>query len=224
MMNFMRKYKRQIIIAVIITFVIGIGLMAGDFVSGPSLGNNYIAKINGVKIKTNIFYPFYVAAVDGATRTSDTPLTDEQKRQIQHELLRMIIIEEVFSAEAKKYGIEVTDEELAKEIQRYSVFSNNGVFDARAYQYYVKNVLRITPEIFEERIRKQIAASKVQNLIGSSAKLWNTELQAVLKANRKATAQEIAGAKEGGVLNEWSMDLVGKANIRVNDKLLDDLL
>jgi len=224
MMNFMRKYKRHIIIVVIVTFVAGIGILGFNSFGGLSNSTRVIAEGKGISVSADEFYAFYIAEIDNAMRQSDKPLTQDQKQEIQRMILKQLVSDEVFYAQAKEYGIIVTDEELARAIQFSKMFSKNGVFDQRAYMYYVTNVLKTTPQKYEEIVRKQIAGDKFKRLLVSSIKVWNAEYAAALKANPKMTLQDLTNIKAKGVLDEWFTDLIRNSDIVINEKLLKDLL
>jgi hypothetical protein len=66
----------------------------------------------------------------------------------------------VLSREAKREGVDVTDEEVQNEIRR--LFSQEGIFNQAFYEQWVQNNFRVQTREFEELIRKHLAADKLR--------------------------------------------------------------
>ena len=63
--------------------------------------------------------------------------------------MRTLVQDEIIWQQTKKYGITVSDNELAQDIQSYPYFLNeNGQFDSRNYYQFLSN-LRMSPKDFE---------------------------------------------------------------------------
>ena len=134
-------------------------------------------------------------------------------KNVQNTILRNLIQDELIWQQAKNYGIIVSDNELAVDIQTYPYFLNaNGQFDSRNYYQFLNN-LRISPKDFEALRRKQIASNKLQILIASAAKISNSEITESLDENA------LIQIKANEILNDWFDNVKRTSKIKV---LLED--
>ncbi len=213
MMNFFRKHKVAIILIILV------GFFGGTFIAGfgvSTFGNNTsfdtVAIINGKKIPYKYYYSLYNNAL-GTLKNSEQDVTEEMMKNVQNTILRNLIQDELIWQQAKNYGIIVSDNELAVDIQTYPYFLNaNGQFDSRNYYQFLNN-LRISPKDFETLRRKQIASNKLQILIASAAKISNSEITESLDENA------LIQIKANEILNDWFDNVKRKSKIKI---LLED--
>ena len=133
----------------------------------------------------------------------------------KQQILRNLIQDELIWQQSKKYGITVTDAELAKDIQSYPYFLNeNEQFDSRYYYQFLNN-LRMAPKDYENLRRKQIASNKMQMLIASSARVSQSEVE--MKKGSNISEQTQIKANE--VLNDWFDTIKKDSKIQI---LLDE--
>ncbi|AKL98263.1 SurA N-terminal domain-containing protein [Endomicrobium proavitum] len=226
MMNFLRKHNRKILILVIVVFVGSIFWIGAQSLGGGAADDRSIAKVYGEKIPFETYMSMYSISVRTASNNSETDLTDEQKNRIKTSILYELVQTEVMSAQAKKYGVTVSDAELDSYLQSNPMFRNNNAFDARAYFAFL-NELRMTPNKYEELTRKQIAGIKLQRFLFASVKVFDNEFAAAKKVNSKIIFNDLARAKSNQILNEWYMGLLNDAfadgKIIVNEKLLGEI-
>ena len=213
MMNFFRKHKVAIILIILIGFFGGT-FIAGFGVStfGHSSSFDTVAVINGEKIPYKYYYSLYNNALS-ALNHSGQEVTEEKKKNIQDNIVRTLIQDELIWQQTKKYGVIVSDKELAQDIQSYPYFMNEkGQFDSRNYYQFLNN-LRMSPKDFESLRRKQLASNKLQILIASSVKISNSEISG------KETEASLIQVKANEVLNDWFNDIKNKSKIKI---LLED--
>lgn len=212
MMEFFRKHKVAIILIILV------GFFGGTFIAGfgvSSFGNassfDTVAVVNGEKIPYKYFYSIYNNTLN-ALRHSQQEMSEEVTKATKNTILRNLIQDELIWQQTKKYGITVSDTELAYDIQSYPPFLNaQGQFDSRNYYQFLNN-LRMSPKDFENLRRKQIAANKLQILIASAARVSNSE-----KAYKDG--YELLQTRANEVLNDWFDNVKNKSNIKI---LLDD--
>jgi peptidyl-prolyl cis-trans isomerase D len=72
-------------------------------------------------------------------------MDDEKMKAVKFQVMQELVRESVFLAEADKYGITVTDNELAQYIQSIPAFQTQGKFDQRAYMQALVNVVHMSP-------------------------------------------------------------------------------
>ncbi|WP_372518957.1 SurA N-terminal domain-containing protein [Candidatus Ruminimicrobiellum ovillum] len=216
MMNFFRKHKVAIILVILI------GFFGGTFIAGfgvSTFGNSAssfdtVAVINGKKIPYKYYYSLYNSTL-GSLRQSGQELTDELIKLTQNQILRTLVQDELIWQQTKKYGITVSDNELAQDIQSYPYFLNaNEQFDSRNYYQFLNN-LRMSPKDFESLRRKQIAANKLQLLVASATQVTKSEMESLGSSN----IPELTQIKANEILNDWFDTVKKNSKIEI---LLDD--
>ena len=213
MMNFFRKHKVAIILVILI------GFFGGTFIAGfgvSTFGNttsfDTAAVVNGEKIPYKYYYGLYNNTLN-MLRQSGQDVTENMMKMAQTQILRNLIRDELVWQQTKKYGITVSDTELAQDIQSYPYFLNaNGQFDTRNYYQFLNNI-RMSPKDFESLRRKQLAAAKLQMLIASAATVSNSEI------TEGSTEESLLQKKANEILNDWFDNITKKATIKV---LLED--
>ncbi len=101
------------------------------------------------------------------------------RKAIRNQALNNIINEELIYQEAEKEGIVATKEEVKEAILNIPAFQENGVFSKERYLAIV-NSMGISPQFFEEILRKQLTRDHVFALIDGSAYLTKEELNVFL--------------------------------------------
>ena len=214
MMNFFRKHKVAIILVILI------GFFGGTFIAGfgvSTFGNtasslDTVAVVNGKKIPYKYYYSLYNNALN-VIKHSGQDVSEEMLKFTQNQIVRSLVQDELLWQQAKNYGITVSDNELAQDIQSYPYFLNEkGQFDIRNYYQFLNN-LRMTPKDFESLRRKQIAAHKLQMLVASAATISDSEV------TEGTTKEGLLQIKANEILNDWFDNIKGKAEIKV---LLDE--
>jgi peptidyl-prolyl cis-trans isomerase D len=225
MMDFFRKHMKVIFLITIVGFLAGAFIGFGGYFFGARGPADAVAEINGVKVP----YRHYTSLLNRALenlRQNKTDTSDESMIRLKQEVLQEIIQEEVFWQEAKKYGITVSDQELAAAIQNYPAFQNNKAFDRNAYFQVVYQRLRTTPREFEESQRRQIAISKLRQLIASNVKISEPELRleyarahggnmAAFDQDREKFLESFQKDKTMMTFNEWFKQLNQTMKIKV---------
>jgi peptidyl-prolyl cis-trans isomerase D len=176
MMNFLRKHMRTIFVITILGFLAGAFVGFGSYFFSGKTTADAVVEVNGEQIPYKRYENYLNRALDGM-RQQKQEVSDETMKQKKQEVLQDLIQEVVFSKEALKYGITVSDGELAADIQHYPAFQREGRFDRNAYFQVVYQVLRTTPKEFEDSRRDQIAIFKLRQLIASGVPITEPELK-----------------------------------------------
>lgn len=90
----------------------------------------------------------------------------EKKLNLKEVVLNTFIEEKVLLIEASKLGVKVTDKELQEAIMNDPRFIRDGVFRKDVY-LRVLELNRLTPEMFENSLRQQLAIVKMKRMITS---------------------------------------------------------
>ncbi len=112
------------------------------------------------------------------------------RKAIRNQALNNIINEELIYQEAEKEGIVATKEEVKEAILNIPAFQENGVFSKERYLAIV-NSMGISPQFFEEILRKQLTRDHVFALIDGSAYLTKEELNVFLNKELSKISGEI---------------------------------
>lgn len=184
MMNWLRKHMRVIFVITIVGFLAGAFVGFGGYFFGAKTTMDAVAEVNGTQIPYKTYSNYFNRTIENM-RQQKQEITEEIMQQKKQEVLQDMIQEEVFSQEAKKYAITVSDGELAADLQRFPAFQREGRFDREVYFQVLYQILRTTPKEFEESRRRQIAVSKLRYLVAASVMVTEPELRLeYFRANR----------------------------------------
>ena len=215
MMDFLRKHKVKIFLITILGFLAGTFVGFGSYMFGRKLDINTIAVVGNTKIPYKLYYSLYNNSLD-ILRRSDLELTEQLRKQTQNDIVRGLVQDEIIWQQTKKYGITVSDAELASDIQKYPLFLNEqGRFDVRYYYKFLNN-LRLSPKEYETFRRKQIAANKLKMLIASSASVSDGELDEMRKEMPDLNKEYALQLKANEVLNDWFENIKKNTKIEIN--------
>ena len=226
MMDFLRKHRATIFIITITGFLSGAFVGFGSYIFGSKTASDDVATINGKGVPYKEYIQLFNRTLDNM-RKENVEMTDEVFTQKKQEVLQDLIQEEVFWQEAKKYGIKVSDGELAADIHHYPAFQKDGVFDQRVYFNVLGQVLRTTPKKFEDSRRRQIAIYKLRQLIASSVLVSDAELHleytrankgnmSKFQEQREEFLKNLRQQKVSMVFNEWFKNLNQTTKIEVH--------
>jgi peptidyl-prolyl cis-trans isomerase D len=205
---------RAIFIVTILTFLGGIFLGAGLFLSNKS--SDFAAKINGTKIPMNLFYSIYKSSVKSCQQTTNKSLDEKELNEIKARVIQTLVQTELFCQEAKKYGIIVTDEELKSDLQNSSEFKDSGSFNILKYTAFL-NAIQMKPKDYESLRKKHLMANKVKMIMASSVKLWNYEVESASKQNPPVHKNDLFFTKVNVILTDWCVGARRNSNVVSND-------
>lgn len=190
MFRFLRKHQKILFtfVAICIVVVIFFGIGTNAIMHSPF---DSILKVNGAKINQAQFDQIYNQIIRQHPATSP-----EIANQVMGQTMNEVIRQEVFDQEAKKYGIQVPDQEVMLTITGTPAFQNKeGKFDLSTYAQTLAQVVGMSPADFEKAKKKEIAARKINQLIASSIHVSDEAVESALK-NRLATEKDSKKRKE----------------------------
>lgn len=234
LMNWLRKHNRTILIVTISGFIIstfvGFGLYAR---SGNSLADA-VAEVNGEKIPYKLYNQLYTRVVNNQ-REQGHDLNPQALAQIRQEIVQGLIQEEVFYQEALRYGVQVSDMDLANSLAGIPAFQKDGKFDPQTYMQSLHYGLKTTPEDFEGTQKRQIAIHRLRYMVQQSVKVSDKELEMEFglsiynlkgkdrekaikdfQSNPEQTREKIRQEKVSHVLNRWYQQLGTSLNVKVH--------
>ena len=181
MISFFSKHKRIIFIAVVLVFLISVFFVSGTVFTSSS---DAVADVGGKKIPYRQFSR-QVNRVLSNLRESGADANDVITKSVKQEVFRDMVIEELFSLQAEKMGMRVSDFEVAVEIQNTPQFREGQAFSPRRYYQTVFNEFQMSPSEYEAWRKKARLASKFKQFIYTSVKVTPDEVKAYYLAKNK---------------------------------------
>tara|TARA_B100000315_G_scaffold116653_1_gene106981 strand:- start:17659 stop:19596 length:1938 start_codon:yes stop_codon:yes gene_type:complete len=120
-------------------------------------------------------YNLYRNAVKGRNVEDVIP-----QAQLKRAALNTVIQRKLLLNEAKKMGMEVSNEEVSERIKSMPAFQNDGKFDKSYYHNFLQ-YNRIGAKNFESNQRTVMLTEKIENLIRKSVKVSGLELREAYK-------------------------------------------
>lgn len=155
MLNLMRSSKKVIIWIVVISFG-----GWGAYSAGLQLQKQYriAGEING----KGVSYQEYLSFEKATALLSQAPFEQDP------DLLRQVTWQNIiYSREAKRLGIQVSDDEVKKQVETLFAPDSSTAFDKRSYEIWVERRFRDNPRQFEEKIREWIRIQKMLSSLPS---------------------------------------------------------
>jgi len=114
-----------------------------------------------------------------------------ERMQLKRRALDDLINQRLVLHQARRMGVNVTEEELAQAIKNHPAFQDNGQFSRKRYlsllQYH-----RLLPQVYERNLRTEMLLTKIQDLIKDAAKVSNEETKDLyLLANNRVKVDYI---------------------------------
>ena len=187
MMQSMRDNMKLVIWITAIVFLVGFGILQLGGVLNTPTGQGpagVVAVINGDEIK----YPDFMAVYQDMVRQvqQERPLQEGEDSYIREQTWQQIVRDHLIRQQLKKYGINVTPEEVKTAI-RYAppsfvtqapIFQTNGTFDYKKYVAELDNPNSQVPwSQVEALIADQLPMQKLENLIASEAKVSDADVR-----------------------------------------------
>ncbi|HRY28502.1 MAG TPA: SurA N-terminal domain-containing protein [Elusimicrobiota bacterium] len=228
MMKWLRKHRYTIFLITVGGFLVGSFMGFGSYFFTQSPYDAAIV-VNGDKIPYKRYVTRYHQYLN-QRRDNNEPLNEENIKRIKQETLQDLVREAVFLQEADKYGLTVTDNEVAAYIQRSPAFQRDGQFDQGAYLQVLTQVLRIPADEFEDDRRREIKIQKLQALMASAVKVSNIEFNwqyqkrmALGNAEEKKTAkdkpnefrEQLRQEQVSHVFQEWLSQINSQLKVKV---------
>jgi len=159
-------------------WVVAIGFVASLFftyarMSSRSEGEKPLVEVNGEKISYLDFARTYYDAYQRYTENTGAQISPEMENYLRSQVLSQLISNALLYQEAKKAGIKVDSEEVKREVQKIIITSFGSRENFMRYLDYRK----IKYSDFEEKLRRQIAISKLTQLITSNVMVTEREVK-----------------------------------------------
>ena len=135
------------------------------------------ATVNGKPIPLKDFAKAYGQQSDNFRRQG-VPADLMKQFGIHKQVLDQLVNTELLSQAAESRGLFTSNEDLAKVLGEAPAFKKDGKFDKQSYLDYVHQVEGTTEIFFEDKLRRQLAAQKLLELVENSVAVSDEEVHA----------------------------------------------
>jgi peptidyl-prolyl cis-trans isomerase D len=185
MLRTMRAQSKWIFYILAIAFVGWLAL--GQVMSILEPSGNVVLRVNGKEFPVTEYQQrVQLASEQYRQQYGTAPLTREEDRQIQDQVINQMIQDALLEQEYRRLGIRVSDEEIIAmaqnsplpEVMRDPQFQTDGQFDIRKWQQFLatttdQNVLLQIETIYRQQIpRIKLFEYLASDVYVSDAKLW----------------------------------------------------
>ncbi|MBT1073263.1 peptidylprolyl isomerase [Pelotalea chapellei] len=201
MLEIIRQRKQSIVIKIVfiiivLSFIGTMFLVWGKGSDGSGGSRGYAAKVNGTKISVEEYQSAYqrIRNMYQQIYGQSIPAEMEKMLNLKKVALDSLIDNMLVMKEAKKMGIKVSKDEVAKEIAGMSTFQKDGAFNFDLYQQLLRSN-RMTPKEFEESQKNELMIKKARQSVKDKATVTDDEaLAQYKKENDKLDLEFVAFA------------------------------
>ncbi len=168
-------------------FIVGIGVVftlqfgpgSTGFGSTQQAPPSTAAVVNGKALPLRDFAREWANQME-FFRSRGTPISETVARQVglPQQVLDRLVDRELLAQAAERHGVMPSDTEIRDIIHQQEAFKVNGKFDFQRYQQVLRDFQRKTAPEFEDEIRRQLAASKLLEMVSAGAVVSDDEVRA----------------------------------------------
>jgi peptidyl-prolyl cis-trans isomerase D len=192
MLDIMRRKKRMKLILWLVLFSLTLGMLL-FFV--PTMGSvmttdTSAASVDGETIPMQEFAESYRRVVSNYTKNQKVDPETLRTMGLPKQVLDGIITEKVMEVTAKRFGLEVTPEEVRQAIQAYPYFQDQGKFIGLEGYKSVLNANGVTVTEFERGIRNSEMSKKLRQIVSDSLSVSDRELKEEFSRSSQQTVAD----------------------------------
>jgi peptidyl-prolyl cis-trans isomerase D len=190
MLYLMRKHAGSWIIKIVLGVIVVVFIFwgVGSYRAGKG---NRVAVVNGQAIALEEYRSAYEQLKEQYRRQFGNALDQKLLKTLglKKQALDQLVNRRLVLQEADRLNLHITKEELIRAIRSLGAFQENGHFDPRRYQRLLA-ANRMTPEIFEEKMKDDLLAEKLQGVILGSIKVSDAEALETFKWREEEVSLE----------------------------------
>ncbi len=193
MLSLMRKHAGSWLIKVVLGVIVVVFIFWGVG-SYRAQRQNRVAVVNGATINVEAYLSAYNQLKEQYQKQFGNALDEKLLKtlDLKRQAVNQLINGRLVLQEAGRLGLHATKEDLVRAIQNMAPFQRNGRFDSRLYQRML-SLNRMTPEMFEERMKEELLADKMHGLILGGIKVSDAEaLETFRWREEKVSLQYVA--------------------------------
>lgn len=166
MITWMQRHKKWLVITIWISTIafVGAGFVGwGSYEYGKQGG--VVAVVGDREVSVEEYQQEYSNLYEQYSRMFGPMFNNELAEQLRLKDIayKQVLQKNLIMSYADSLGLDVTNEEIAKELVKYDAFIKDGKFDKDTY-VKVLSQNRMTPKDFEESLKRGILLQKVQGL------------------------------------------------------------
>jgi len=170
MITWMQRHKRWLVITIWISTIafVGAGFVGwGSYEYGKQGG--VVAVVGDREVSVEEYQQEYSELYEQYAKMFGAMFNKELAEQLKLKdaAFKQVLQKNLILAYADSLGLDVTNEDIAKELVKYNVFIKDGKFDKETY-IKVLSQNKLTPKIFEESLKRNLLLQKVQILFESN--------------------------------------------------------
>ena len=167
---------KAVLIGIALSFVIGFGVLPS--LRDPAGEDNVVAKVGDRVITRGQWNQAHENMLRFYRDMYKDQLSDEmiQQMQLREAALDNLINQALQQQEARRWRLDVTDEELQERIRSLPYFQRDGRFSRELYINLLRRN-RMSPAQFEEMQREEALIEKMQELVLGNVKVSDRELR-----------------------------------------------
>lgn len=194
-----------------------------------SMGGKAVAKVGGVFITNDEVNRVYRNLYDTYRDALKDKFNESVEKSLRSQALQELIINQLFLAEAKEMGLQVSDQELQANIMKMPGFLRDGRFDKEAYDRILDRV-NMTPAAFEANQREFLLRQKMERLVRDSVTVEDAELSAAyeqrnpkakpgdFEKNKDTFRQTYLAEKQRDALTVFLRNVQMRVPVKIEDK------
>ena len=164
MITWMQRHKRWLVITIWISTIafVGAGFVGwGSYEYGKQGG--VVAVVGDREVSVEEYNLEYSNLYEQYSKMFGAMFSKELAEQLKLKdvAYRQVLQKNLILSYADSLGLDITNEDIAKELVKYNAFLKDGKFDKETYvKILAQN--RMTPKIFEESLKRNLLLQKVQ--------------------------------------------------------------
>ena len=163
------KWSLALVVLAFIIFYIPAFLGQDDGGGGALMGSSMVARVDGKEISVEEFRRAYLSQMQIYRTAYGGQMNEQMLRQlgIDQQILQQMVDEQAAIAEARRQGIDVTDQEVAARIMSLPSFQENGRFIGHDRYVGLLRMQRppLSPSEFEESLRRSMIVDKLRGAL-----------------------------------------------------------
>lgn len=175
MLGWMRKQTRSWFVYIAFGIIVVVFVFFYGFPGKGQREQTIVAQVNNQKIARRQHDELYKNMLMFSRNLYKRSLTEEEIKQLRIKALDNLVEQTLMIQEAVRLGLEVSPEEVKREIANTALFQSGGVFNKELYLRQL-SMRRMTPGEYERALRMEMLISRLVGALQNSAKLSDGEL------------------------------------------------
>ncbi|MDE0331823.1 MAG: SurA N-terminal domain-containing protein [Nitrospinae bacterium] len=186
MLRFLREKGKSWVLKALLGFVALTFVSFGGFAltdrQVDSGSSRVAAWVGDTPISVHEFEQRYYQRAETLRRQLGEAFNEELARRLglRRQTLDSLVVEKLQMREAQRLGIEVTNAQVALQVQSLALFQRNGKFDAQQYRSTLESN-GITPRQFEENQRRVILLNQLRDYVNLGVMVSEQEVRDAYK-------------------------------------------